>query len=178
VVTASLKWFSEHAEALERLRLCSINLSGHSLGNEEFLEFLGDLIHAGNTPPEKICFEVTETAAITNLSKAIHFMAKLKKLGCCFALDDFGSGLSSFKYLKTLPVDFVKIDGMFVKDIVNDPIQFAMVKSINEMAHLMGKQTIAESVENAAILSKAREVGVDYVQGYRIGSPVLLETMQ
>lgn len=125
----------------------------------------------GRVPPEKICFEITETAAIGNLMKATRFMSVLKSRGCCFSLDDFGSGLSSFAYLKNLPVDYLKIDGVFVKDIVDDPIDYAMVKAINEMGHVMGKRTVAEFVEKDAILVKLREIGVDYAQGYGIAKP-------
>ena len=121
--------------------------------------------------PEKICFEVTETAAIGNLMKATRFMSILKDRGCRFSLDDFGSGMSSFGYLKNLPVDYLKIDGVFVKDIADDPVDFAMVKAINEMGHVMGKRTVAEFVEKEAILLKLREIGVDYAQGYGIAKP-------
>ena len=122
-------------------------------------------------PPTKICFEVTETAAIDNLVGATRVIKALKSLGCVFSLDDFGTGLSSFAYLKNLPVDILKIDGMFVRDIVDDPIELAMVRSINEIGHVMGKQTVAEFVEDEAILQKLRETGVDYVQGYVLGAP-------
>jgi EAL domain-containing protein (putative c-di-GMP-specific phosphodiesterase class I) len=177
VITAAFQWLTDHPQHLKCLLLCAINLSGSSLGDKEFLEFIIQQFEEQNLPPEKICFEVTETAAIANLTHATHFIKALKALGCRFALDDFGSGLSSFAYLKNLPVDFLKIDGMFVKDIVEDPIDFAMVKSINDMAHVMGKQTIAEFVENDAILEKLQEIGVDYAQGYGIGRPRPLEEM-
>ena len=130
-----------------------------------------------DVPPAKICFEITETVAISNLSEANLFMRSLKELGCRFALDDFGSGLSSFAYLKNLPVDLLKIDGVFVKDILDDPIDFAMVKSINEIGQVMGKLTVAEYVENQAILDKLREIGVDYAQGYGVGRPQPLEKL-
>ena len=130
-----------------------------------------------NVPAEKLCFEITETAAITNLVSATRFITALKGWGCHFALDDFGSGLSSFAYLKQLAVDFLKIDGVFVKDVVNDPINLAMVKSINDIGKVMGKRTIAEFVENDGILEKLREVGVDYAQGYRVGRPKPLDRL-
>ena len=118
-----------------------------------------------------MCFEITETAAIANLSRAMTFMKRLKAVGCSFALDDFGSGLSSFGYLKTLPVDYLKIDGSFVRDIDQDPIARAMVASINNIGHEMGLSTVAEFVESAAILECLQEIGVDYVQGYHLGRP-------
>ena len=177
VLEAAFAWLTEHPQHLARLSLCSINLSGHSLGDDEFLEFVVQRFSSSAVPPSKICFEITETAAIANFSRATHFIRALKRLGCPFALDDFGSGLSSFAYLKTLPVDFLKIDGVFIKDVVHDPLDLAMVKSINELGQVMGKRTIAECVENDEILSKLRELGVDYAQGYGVGRPQPLEEL-
>jgi diguanylate cyclase (GGDEF)-like protein/PAS domain S-box-containing protein len=173
VIHSMLEWLARHRDHLERLYLCEINLSGQSLGNEEFLRTVIREFDETNIPAEKICFEVTETAAIANLTRATHFIQTLKARGCRFALDDFGSGLSSFAYLKNLPVDFLKIDGVFVKNMVDDPTDLAMVKSINEIGHTMGKRTIAEFVESADILRKLKlpEIGVDYAQGYHIGRP-------
>jgi Amt family ammonium transporter len=149
----------------------SINLSAASLGEESFLQFVLDTLARHKVPPECICFEVTETSAIANLSRAVIFMQRLKSIGCRFALDDFGSGLSSFAYLKTLPVDILKIDGVFVKDIDTDPIARAMVASINTIGHEMGLITVAEFVETAGILDCLNEIGVDYAQGYHLGHP-------
>ncbi len=177
VVGTAFEWFSRHPDKLEHAFMCSINLSGNSLGDSEFLQYVIRQLENKNLPPEKICFEVTETAAISNLTNATNFIKALKKRGCRFALDDFGSGLSSFAYLKNLPVDFLKIDGMFVKDIVDDPVHLAMVKSINEMGHVMGKKTIAEFVENDGILGKLKEIGVDYAQGYGISLPRPLDEL-
>ena len=177
VVGAALRWFIQNPRHLECLHLCSINLSGQSLGEKEFLDFLITQFEQAGVPPQKLCFEITETAAIANLLSATKFIKALKALGCLFALDDFGSGLSSFAYLKNLPVDFIKIDGVFVKDIVDDPIDFTMVKSIQEIAGVMGKLTIAEFVENQAILNKLRTIGVDYAQGYGIGRPQPVERL-
>jgi len=177
VVGTGFDWLSRHPGQLESLGVCAINLSGQSLGDEEFLTFMVGQFEKVDIPPEKICFEITETAAIANLATATGFMVKLKELGCKFALDDFGSGLSSFAYLKNLPVDYLKIDGVFVKDIPDDPIDFAMVKSINEIGQLMGIKTIAEFVENDAILEKLRGLGVDYAQGYGIGKPRPLDEL-
>jgi EAL domain-containing protein (putative c-di-GMP-specific phosphodiesterase class I) len=156
---------------VEQTHIISINLSGHSLTNKKFLDSLIAQFGEFKIDASKICFEITETAAISNLSMATSFISRLKELGCHFALDDFGSGLSSFAYLKSLPVDYLKIDGMFVKDMVDDPIDHAMVKSINEIGHVMGVKTIAEFVENDAIKVKLSEIGVDYAQGYGIKKP-------
>ena len=171
VISRLFRWFKKHPEQLEQLNLCSINLSGLSLSNKTFLPFVIEEMEKFEIPPRKICFEITETVAIANLSSAIGFISSLRDLGCHFALDDFGSGLCSFAYLKNLPVDFLKIDGLFVKDILDDPMDLAMVKSINEIGHVMGKKTIAEFVENDEVLHKLREIGVDYAQGYGIGRP-------
>lgn len=174
VMDALFNWFRKYPERLDALQLCSVNLSGQSLSDEKFLKEIADQFRTSNIPAEKICFEITETAAILNLSNASQFIKTLKRLGCSFALDDFGSGLSSFAYLKSLPVDYVKIDGFFVKDVVTDPVDYAMVKAINDMAHAMGKYTIAEFVEDGEILQKLVDLGVDYVQGYGIAQPAPL----
>jgi diguanylate cyclase (GGDEF)-like protein/PAS domain S-box-containing protein len=167
----------EHPELSNQLDFISINLSGQSLADEDFHVFIIKKIMDTMVPPEKICFEITETAAISNLNIANQFILKMKVLGCLFALDDFGSGLSSFAYLKNLPVDYLKIDGMFVKDIFDDPIDHAMVKSINEIGHVMGMKTIAEFVESDEIKGMLREIGVNYAQGYGIGRPKPLDEL-
>ena len=171
VISRALKWFQDNPAKLEKLNLCSINLSGLSLSNNAFLPFILRELESSGVPPRKICFEIAETTAIANLSSATTFIQALKQIGCRSALDDFGSGLSSFAYLKNLPVDYLKIDGSFVKNILEDPMSLAMVKSINEIGHVMGKQTIAEFVENDAILERLREIGVDYAQGYSVSRP-------
>lgn len=152
-------------------RLYAVNLSGASINDERFADFLFEQFEIHKIPPQVICFEITETVAIRNLTKASGFIHDLKALGCRFALDDFGSGMSSFSYLRSLPVDYLKIDGRFIKDIVTDPIDYAIVRSINETAHLMDIKTIAEFVENDAILDKLRDLGIDYAQGYGIARP-------
>jgi EAL domain-containing protein (putative c-di-GMP-specific phosphodiesterase class I) len=159
------------------LDLLSINLSGHSLGDSQLMGHIIERFKEGCIPPEKICMEITETAAITNLTSATRFIKMLKEWGCRFALDDFGSGLSSFAYLKNLPVDFLKIDGLFVKDILDDAIDYAMVKSINEIGHVMGKETVAEFVDSKAVLNALADIGVDYAQGYAVGKPQPIETI-
>jgi len=171
VVEKTLKWLASQNEKDLKLTKVSINLSGNSLSDSEFLEFLLDKIAAANIDPGIICFEITETATIANLSFATHFINTLRGIGCQFALDDFGSGLSSLNYLKNLPVDYLKIDGAFVRDIVENPIDHAMVESINQIGQVMGKKTIAEFVENKEILEKLKVIGVDYVQGYHVGKP-------
>ena len=171
VVETAFEWLSKHDRHVKELYLCSINLSGQSLSDAEFLTFLRQQLRETGVPAEKICFEVTETAAISNLGKAVHFIESLRKLGCRFALDDFGRGLSSFAYLKTLPVDFLKIDGMFVTDVTDNPLDTAILRSIQEIGRVTGKQTIAEHVEDAEIVKKLFEIGLDYVQGYWFGRP-------
>ncbi len=151
--------------------VCAINLSGQTLSDDSFLAFVIDQVNKVAINPNRICFEITETAVITNLDKARHFMQILRAFGCRFSLDDFGSGLSSFGYLKNLEVDYLKIDGMFVKAIVNDDIDRAMVESINNIGHVMELKTIAEFVENAEIIDILKEIGVDFVQGYGIAMP-------
>lgn len=171
VLTRTLRWLGEHPEALSRMEFCAINLSGRSLGDESFVEFLVQALEASGIPAAKLCFELTETAAIANLSQARQLLSALSARGCRFALDDFGSGLSSFGYLKNLPVHYLKIDGSFVKDLIYNPIDYAMVKSINDIGHVMGKRTIAEFVEDGATLRALESLGVDYVQGYWLGRP-------
>ncbi len=177
VITTAFDWLHDHPHLLDHISMCSINQSGHSLGDAAFLEYVNREFERTGIPGNKICFEITETAAISNFASAGRLIADLKKRGCQFALDDFGSGLCSFAYLRALPVDFLKIDGAFVKDIVDDPIDLAMVKSINDMGHVLGKRTIAECVENQAILDKVREIGVDYAQGYGISAPKPLDEL-
>jgi len=158
--------------------LVSINLSGNSVSSRNFLNYVVSKIKDYNINPELICFEITETAAISHLTTAIHFMTVLKKLGCSFALDDFGSGLSSFSYLTSLPVDYLKIDGSFVVDIDKDPMHLAMVKSINEVGQVMGISTIAEFVASDNIIDCLRDIGVDHIQGYAVSRPVPLESVE
>jgi EAL domain-containing protein (putative c-di-GMP-specific phosphodiesterase class I) len=176
-VANALQWLARHPDVSKTVALWGINLSGQSLSEDSFLEFVLQQFDETAISAEQICFEITETAAIANLKGAVRFINSLKQRGCHFALDDFGSGLSSFAYLKNLPVDYVKIDGVFVKDIMDNSLDFAMVRSINEIGQLMDKKTIAEFVENNAILDKLRSLGVDYVQGYGVGRPHPLQDL-
>lgn len=173
------RWVIEHAfdwyQAYGRDLVCSINLSGTSLNDPGLIPFIHRQFERTGLSPGKICFEITETAAVANLTASSALIQELRTMGCQFALDDFGSGLSSFAYLKNLPVDFIKIDGVFVRDIVADPVDHAMVSAINTVGHVMGKKTIAEFVENDAIMQKLGEIGVDYAQGYVFGEPAPLD---
>ncbi len=149
----------------------AVNLSGTTLSEDGFLEYVAGLFGAHGVPPATLCFEITETAAIANFSTASRFIRELRALGCSFALDDFGSGLSSFNYLKNLPVDYLKIDGAIVRGLLEDEVSFAMVRAINDIGHALGIQTVAEFVETRKVLQALRGLGVDYAQGWAIGQP-------
>lgn len=177
IITKTLKWLKHHPDHLFKLNMCSINLSGQSLGDPQFVDDLVELLTNSSLPLEKLCFEITETVAIGNFSNAARLINSLKKLGCKLALDDFGTGVSSFGYLKRLKVDYLKIDGVFVKDMANDDQDFGIVKTIHELSHLFGKKTIAEYVEDEQVIEKLKEVGVDFAQGYHIGKPVPIDMM-
>jgi EAL domain-containing protein (putative c-di-GMP-specific phosphodiesterase class I) len=174
VLENTISWLSTQKQKA----LVSVNLSGMSLSDKSFLNFVVTKIKEYKINPELLCFEITETAAISHLTTAIHFMTVLKKLGCTFALDDFGSGLSSFSYLTSLPVDYLKIDGSFVVDIDKDPMHYAMVKSINEVGHVMGIKTIAEYAASDNIINCLKEIGVDHAQGYAVSRPLPLAAMK
>ncbi len=149
----------------------AINLSGQSVGDEKFLDFVVELLDNSEIDPACICFEITETATVTNFEKAIHLIQVLRAKGCRFAIDDFGSGVSSFSYLKQLPVDYLKIDGSFVRSIVSDSKDHAMVDAINKLGHQMGMKTMAEFVEDELIWDKLKAMGADFGQGYGIARP-------
>lgn len=156
---------------IEQLGFCTINLSGTSVGRPEVLRNIEQALDESRFPCEKLCFEITETAAVSNLDRALEMIERLRRRKCRWALDDFGSGMSSFRYLQQLPVDFVKIDGNIVTDIRNGPLPKALVKSIHEIAHVIDARTIAEFVEDAELLEVLAEIGIDFVQGYHIGRP-------
>ncbi len=175
VIREAFAWY-QRAGHRENVAM-NINLSGLSFGAPGFLQFVEDQLTQFDVPPEMVCFEVTETAAIQNLAEAEKFMNALRSLGCRFALDDFGTGLSSFEYLKVLPVDYVKIDGRFVREILNDRVDRAMVSAINDVGHTMNIQTVAEYVENDEILDELARLNIDFAQGYGIGQPQALDSL-
>ncbi|WP_140912160.1 DUF1631 family protein [Methylomonas koyamae] len=174
VVSNVFDWIGNNRELFNRIDGFSINLSGQSINSEDFLEFLKSVLAAGSVPCEKITFEITETVAAENLGFTKKFIGAIKQFGCKFSLDDFGSGYSSYSYLKNLNVDYLKIDGAFVKDMHNNKADVAIVKSMNEIAHSMGLQTIAEYVENDEIRTLLKGIGVDFCQGYGIEKPIRL----
>ena len=169
-------WKRSQTEAFSCLYF--INLSSASLEDDQFESFLREQFHRYQVPPQVICFEITEAIALASLSKVVPFVRNLREFGCHFALDHFGNSLSTFAYLKTLPVDYIKIDGTFVQDLVDDPAHLAMTEAIHRIGRLMGLQTIAEYVESDRILDRLRGIGIDYAQGYGIGEPRPLEEPQ
>ena len=175
VVNHSLHWMNKHVNELSHVKSISINLSGQSLDDEAMTEYIIHEFERGDIPASKVKFEITETAAIANSHEATQFINTLKTYGCRFALDDFGSGLSSFAYLKNLDVDTLKIDGMFIKDMLDDTFDYEMVKSNSEIVHVMRFETVAEFVESDAILEKMKEIGVDYAQSYSLGEPINID---
>ena len=175
VVRHTLAYLDRHPASFAALEFCCINLSGPSITDEKFLDFLLEQFDLHPSIVGRICFEITETAAVANLSRAAQFMRRLKTEGCRFALDDFGSGMSSFAYLKNLPVDYLKIDGNFVRDMVDDKVDYAMVEAIHRVGNVMGILTVAEFVENDEILACLKDIGVDFAQGYGISKPAPLK---
>lgn len=156
---------------LDRIKLCSINLSGGSLHDRTLLEFVQQQLAASRIPPSRLCFEITETAAVDNLDQARWFIGELSAIGCRFALDDFGSGLASYGYIKDLPVDFLKISGEFVENMASSPLDRALVESINQIGKVLGIATVAEAVSSQAALEAVLTIGVDYAQGNWVGLP-------
>ena len=179
VVHEALSQLADRNPEADKARFTvAINLSGTSLSEDRFLEFVIDELKQSNLPDGAICFEITETAAISNLSRVVHFMQVLKRLGCKFSLDDFGSGLSSFTYLKNLPVDYLKIDGHFIRNVAEDRVDESMVSAISQVGRAMGIATIAERVETKEVLDKLSDLGVDFAQGYYIARPTSVQTFE
>ncbi len=179
VVSNAVAWYAEQLHGKRNLKLptLGINLSGASVSDPGFLEFIRTTLKARDVPARALCFEITETAAITHLKHAVRFMNELRETGCRFALDDFGSGMSSFAYLKNLPVDFIKIDGNFVREMHEDVVDLAMTEAINRIGHVMNIPTIAESVEKQETLDMLEELGVNYAQGFFVARPMMLDQL-
>ncbi len=177
VINRTLRWMKEHPDRLESLDALSINLSGQTLNDVGFMDYLRDQFVSYRVSPQRVCFEVTETAAVANLSLAADMIREFKHMGCRFALDDFGSGLSSYSYLKNLPADYLKIDGEFIQDLDRPDADDAMVKSIHELAHHLGRLTVAESVETDRVHERLRHIGLDYAQGFLVHKPIPLEQL-
>jgi diguanylate cyclase (GGDEF)-like protein len=171
VIGAALQWMERNVEALDRVSRFFINLSRDSVVDPETAAFVRKAVAQAGVDPRRLGFEVPESIAIGNLTQANQLFNELRRLGCSVSLDDFGSGVSSFAYLKALGADYLKIDGMFVGNISQDKVDYAMVRSIKDIGHVMGKKVIAESVETDAVLEKLREIGVDYAQGFGVGAP-------
>lgn len=178
VVERTLEWMADHPEQVAGLGGVNINLSGASMNDDGFLVSLEQRLRETTVALDRICFEVTETAAVANLHYTADFMRSVRHLGCRFALDDFGTGLSSYAYLQQLPVDALKMDGVFIRDLNQELTHYAMVRSINELAHFLGLSTIAEFVEDLETLETLKEIGVDYAQGYGIARPRSLDLRQ
>ncbi len=178
VIHEALTELADRNEDGEARYTLAINLSGTSLSEDRFLEFVIDELKRQKLPRGAICFEITETAAISNLSRVVHFMQTLKKLGCKFSLDDFGSGLSSFTYLKNLPVDYLKIDGQFIRNVAEDAVDESMVIAISSVGHAMGIETIAERVETKKVLDKLGALGIEFAQGYYIARPASVQSFE
>jgi diguanylate cyclase len=177
VVRRVFAWMHEHRQRLHNVDCILINLSGQSIGDSAFHRYVSDLLHTFNVDLCKLCFEITETAAITNMSAAIEFIAMLRPHGIRFALDDFGSGASSFGYLKAIPMDFIKIDGQFVKNLAFDDVDRTVVQSIYNIAAVLGKETIAEWVEDEVVASMLKRMGIDAAQGYHFHRPQALDSV-
>ncbi|BFM05501.1 EAL domain-containing protein [Halioxenophilus aromaticivorans] len=178
VVRNALAWLGDYQRRpAASPMVCSINLSGTTISDKKSLDKIIELIEDSQVDTQGLCFEITETAAIGNFEAAKRFIVALKEIGCSFSLDDFGSGLSSFGYLKNLPVDYLKIDGVFIKDILNNRVDKVMVDSITKLAHELGLKTVAEFVSSEAIAEQLRELGVDYGQGYFLAKPQPLHTL-
>ncbi|MFC3122919.1 EAL domain-containing protein [Agaribacter flavus] len=174
VIENYFKWLNTHSENILTLAKANINLSGFSLSDDDFRFFLLNAFEKYQIPYDKICFEITETMAIIKMKDAIEFINEFRKLGCTFALDDFGSGFSSYSYLKNLPVDYLKIDGNFIRDILSDKIDLAMVTSIRDVAEAMNLKTVAEFVETSEVMVQVGKLGLDFAQGFCIAQPLPL----
>jgi EAL domain-containing protein (putative c-di-GMP-specific phosphodiesterase class I) len=176
VVSSVIRWLEENQPSGNKI-MFSINLSGRSIGSKSFHNFLREALIATDIDMSSLCFEITETAVVDNVEHSVEFINSIKQLGVRFSLDDFGTGLSSFSYLKQFPVDYLKIDGEFVRDIIEDDKSYVFVRSMTEVGHCLDMKVIAEFVESDTMFSKLREANVDYVQGYTVGKPIPIESL-
>ena len=176
VVSHVIEWLQRHQRKLGDV-MFSVNLSGRSIGSQTFHDFLRESLTSSDIDISRLCFEITETAVVDNVEKSVEFINSIKQLGAKFSLDDFGSGLSSFSYLKQFPVDYLKIDGEFVRDIIDDDKSYVFVRSMTEVGHCLDMEVIAEFVESDTMFKKLREANVDYIQGYQVGRPVSIDTL-
>lgn len=174
VVHKVFSWMNELMDAQKEVPHISINISGNSITDDGFLEYLLEQISEFGIGTRRLCFEITETGTISSMNKAIDFVTTLRDIGCKFSIDDFGTGLASHNYLRELPVDYVKIDGSFIVDIETNSADYAMARSINDLAHFLGQETVAECVESEGAIEKLKEIGIDYLQGWGVGKPRLL----
>ena len=177
VVGTVIDFLTRNRELVSSAEMISVNLSGKSIGDSKFQNFVRDRVASTEFDRSKLCFEITETESINNIDSSIQFIERMRDLGIRFSLDDFGTGVSSFSYLKKLPVDYIKIDGQFVENMMKDPVDYATVRSIQDVAKLLGKQTIAEFVQDAECEGRLRDLGVDFVQGFFRHRPMPLETV-
>ncbi|MGH8029639.1 MAG: EAL domain-containing protein, partial [Arenimonas sp.] len=171
VLDGTLAWLEQHPDAAARVDTCSINLTAEALVDEGFIGFVAERLRRSRFPADRLCLEITETSAVRDLERAQRFINEMRALGCRFALDDFGTGFCSFAYLRSLDVDYFKIDGSFVREMDSSPLAAEVVRSITHIAHLLDKRTIAEHTETRALLDSLRVLGVDFAQGYAIDRP-------
>ncbi|HEX5757438.1 MAG TPA: EAL domain-containing protein [Arenimonas sp.] len=174
VLSRTLAWFEAHPKAAASVAMCGINLSGEALVDEGFIAFVAERLRHSSFPASRLCFEVTETSAVRDLARAQRFIAEMRRLGCRFAIDDFGTGFCSFSYLRSLDVDYFKIDGSFVREMDSSPLAEAVVRSITDIAHVLDKRSIAEHTESEAQRQALKALGVDYAQGYCIDKPMAI----
>jgi len=174
VLEHTIAWLSEHKDSVRDVSMICVNLSARSVCDETFLEFAKSTLKRADIDPAIICFEITETTAMSNAGRASRFISELQEIGCQFALDDFGSGFSSLSHLRNLPVDILKIDGSLIRDVLEDPVDLALVRSISDIGHMLGKKTIAEFVATDELLEAMKQAGLDFVQGSITGSAMPL----
>jgi len=177
VVNKIIQWLQDNKERAEGI-MFSVNLSGRSIGSSTFHKFLQESLQQSDIKTSSLCFEITETSVVENVEKSVEFINSIKKLGAKFSLDDFGTGLSSFSYLKRFPVDYLKIDGEFVRDIIKDDTSFVFVRSMAEVGHSLNMKVIAEFVESDTMFDRLREANIDFIQGYHVGRPAPIESLE